>query len=102
NPDSIAAQMEGCIAFGLTAAFYGEIAFEDGRVKQRNFHDYPILRMNEMPAVEVHIVKTTDKMGGGGEPGVPPVAPAGADAIYAARGRRPRRLPIRPDDIKKA
>ncbi|HWE38179.1 MAG TPA: xanthine dehydrogenase family protein molybdopterin-binding subunit, partial [Isosphaeraceae bacterium] len=102
NPDSIAAQMESCVAFGLTAAFYGEITFEDGRVKQRNFHDYPILRMNEMPAVEVHIVKTTDKMGGVGEPGVPPVAPAVANAIFAATGRRPRRLPIRPDDLKNA
>jgi len=102
NPDSIAAQMEGCIAFGLTAAFYGEITFEGGRVKQRNFHDYPILRANEMPAVEVHIVKTTDKMGGVGEPGVPPVAPAVANAIFAATGRRLRRLPIRPDDVKKA
>ena len=102
NPDSIRAQMEGCIAFGLTAALYGEITFEDGRVKQRNFHDYPMLRMNEMPAVEVHIVETTDKMGGVGEPGVPPVAPAVANAIFAATGRRLRRLPIRPDDLKKA
>ena len=80
--------MEGCIAFGLTAALYGEITFENGRVKQRNFHDYPILRMNEMPAVEVHIVETTDKMGGVGEPGVPPVAPALANAIFAATGMR--------------
>ena len=94
--------MEGCIAFGLTAALYGEITFEDGRVKQRNFHDYPILRMNEMPAVEVHIVETTDKMGGVGEPGVPPVAPAVANAIFAATGKRLRRLPIRPEDLKKA
>jgi isoquinoline 1-oxidoreductase beta subunit len=101
NPDSIRAQMEGCIAFGLTAALYGEITFEDGRVKQRNFHDYPILRMNEMPAVEVHIVETTDKMGGVGEPGVPPVAPALANAIFAATGKRLRRLPIRPEALKK-
>ncbi len=100
NPDSIRAQMEGCIAFGLTAALYGEITFEDGRVRQRNFHDYPILRMNEMPAVDVHIVDTTDKMGGVGEPGVPPVAPAVANAIFSATGRRVRRLPIRPDDLK--
>jgi isoquinoline 1-oxidoreductase subunit beta len=102
NPDSIRAQMESCVAFGLTATFYGEITFKDGRVEQRNFHDYPILRMNEMPAVEVHIVETTDKMGGVGEPGVPPVAPAVANAIFAATGKRIRHLPIRPDDIKNA
>ncbi len=101
NPDSIRAQMEGCIAFGLTAALHGEITFEAGRVKQRNFHDYPILRMNEMPPVDVHIVETTDKMGGVGEPGVPPVAPALANAIFAATGTRLRRLPIRPDDLVK-
>jgi isoquinoline 1-oxidoreductase subunit beta len=102
NPDSIRAQMEGCIAFGLTKALYGEITFENGRVQQRNFHDYPILRMNEMPAVDVHIVDTTDKMGGVGEPGVPPVAPALANAIFAVTGKRLRRLPIRPDDLKQA
>ncbi len=102
NPDSIRAQMEGCIAFGLTKVFYSEITFENGRVQQRNFHDYPVLRMNEMPAVEVHIVDTADKMGGVGEPGVPPVAPAVANAIFAVTGQRLRRLPIRPDDLKKA
>ncbi|HEY2158915.1 MAG TPA: molybdopterin cofactor-binding domain-containing protein, partial [Isosphaeraceae bacterium] len=102
NPDQIRAQMESCVAFGLTATFYGEITFEGGRVKQRNFHDYPILRMNEMPSVEVHIVETTDKMGGVGEPGVPPVAPAVANAIFAATGKRLRKLPIRPDDLKDA
>ncbi len=101
NPDSIRAQMESCIAFGLTAALYGEITFEGGRVKQRNFHDYPVLRMNEMPAVEVHIVETTDKMGGVGEPGVPPVAPALTNAIFAATGKRLRRLPIRPEELRK-
>ena len=102
NPDSIRAQMEGCIAFGLTATLYGEITFAEGRVQQRNFHDYPIVRMNEMPAVEVHIVETADKMGGVGEPGVPPVAPAIANAVFAATGKRIRKLPIRPDDLKNA
>jgi isoquinoline 1-oxidoreductase subunit beta len=101
NPDTIQAQMEGGIAFGLTAALYGEINFENGRVKQRNFHDYQILRMNEMPVVEVHIVPSTEKMGGVGEPGVPPVAPAVANAVFAVTGKRLRRLPIRAEDLKR-
>jgi isoquinoline 1-oxidoreductase beta subunit len=92
--------MEGGIAFGLTAMLYGEITFEGGRVKQRNFHDYPILRMNEMPIVEVHIVPSTEKMGGVGEPGVPPVAPAVANAVFAVTGKRLRHLPIRAEDLK--
>ena len=102
NPDTVRAQMEGGTAFGLTAALYGEITFEKGRVKQRNFHDYPMLRMNEMPEVEVHIVPSTDRMGGVGEPGVPPVAPALANALFAVTGQRVRRLPIRAADLKKA
>ena len=87
NPDAIRAQMEGGIVFGLTALLNGEITFESGRVKQRNFHDYPMLRIQEMPEVEVHIVTSTDKMGGVGEPGVPPVAPAVANAVFAADGQ---------------
>jgi isoquinoline 1-oxidoreductase beta subunit len=102
NPDSVQAQMEGGIVFGLSAALYGEITFERGRVRQRNFHDYPVLRMNEMPVVETHIVPSTQAMGGVGETGVPPIAPAVANAIFSITGRRIRRLPIRPDDVKKA
>jgi len=94
NPDTIRAQMEGAVVFGLTAALYGQITFEKGRVQQRNFHDYPMLRMNEMPVVEAHIVPSKDKMGGVGEPGVPPVAPAVCNAIFAATGKRIRQLPI--------
>ena len=94
--------MEGGIVFGLTAALYGEITFENGRVKQRNFHDYPMLRMNEMPVVEAHIVPSTDKMGGVGETAVPPIAPAVANAIFALTGKRVRRLPIRAEDLRKA
>ena len=101
NPDGVRAQMEGGVAFGLTAALYGAITFEKGRVKQRNFHDYPILRMNEMPEVETHIVPSTDKMGGVGETGVPPIAPAVANALFALTGKRVRRLPIRAEDLKK-
>jgi isoquinoline 1-oxidoreductase beta subunit len=101
NPDTIHAQMEGGIVFGLTAALYGEITFEKGRVKQRNFHDYPMLRMNEMPVVETHIVPSADKMGGVGETGVPPIAPAVANAVFAVTGKRVRRLPIRAEDLKK-
>jgi isoquinoline 1-oxidoreductase beta subunit len=102
NPDTIRAQMEGGIVFGLTAALYGEITFENGRVKQRNFHDYPMLRMNEMPVVETHIVASTEKMGGVGETGVPPIAPAVGNAIFAATGKRIRRLPIRAEDLRTA
>jgi isoquinoline 1-oxidoreductase beta subunit len=98
NPDLVRAQMEGGIVFGLSAALYGEITFENGRVKQRNFHDYPVLRMNEMPIVEAHIVPSTQPMGGVGEVGVPPIAPAVANAIFAVTGRRIRRLPIRTED----
>jgi isoquinoline 1-oxidoreductase beta subunit len=102
NPDTIRAQMEGGAVFGLTAALYGEITFEKGRVRQRNFHDYPLVRMNEAPEVEAHIVPSTEKMGGVGEPGVPPVAPAVANAIFTLTGNRIHRLPIRSEDLKRA
>ena len=94
NPDVIRAQMEGGIGFGLSAALYGAITLKDGMVEQSNFHDYPVLRINEMPAVEVHIVASTDKPTGVGEPGVPPIAPAVANAIAAATGKRLRKLPL--------
>ena len=98
NPNIVRAQMEGGIVFGLTAALYGEITFEKGRVRQGNFHDYPMLRMHEMPQIEVHIVPSEDKMGGAGEVGVPPVAPAVANAVFALTSKRIRRLPIRMTD----
>jgi len=101
NPDTIKAQMEGCVVFGLTAALYGEISFEKGRVKQRNFHDYKMVRMNEMPVVDVHIMDSKEKMGGVGEPGVPPVAPAVMNALFTLTGKRVRTLPLQPDDLKK-
>jgi isoquinoline 1-oxidoreductase beta subunit len=79
----------------LTAALHGEITIEKGRVKQGNFHDYPLLRIGEMPDVDVHIVKNTEEPGGVGEPGVPPIAPAVANALFVLTGKRIRRLPIR-------
>jgi isoquinoline 1-oxidoreductase beta subunit len=95
NPDTVRAQIEGSIVYGLTAALYGEITHKDGRVVQRNFDDYPLLRMPEMPRVEVYIVAGGAAPGGVGEPGTPPIAPAVANAVFAATGQRIRRLPIR-------
>lgn len=97
NPDTVIAQMEGGIVYGLTAALYGEITLSGGRVQQRNFYDYKMLRMNEMPKVEVYIVPSTEKHGGVGEPGTPPIAPAVVNAIFAATGKRIRSLPIKPE-----
>ncbi|MFZ0908471.1 MAG: xanthine dehydrogenase family protein molybdopterin-binding subunit, partial [Candidatus Acidiferrales bacterium] len=95
NPDTVKAQMEGGIVFGLTAALKTEITLKDGRVEQGNFNDYPMLRMHESPEIEVYIVPSTEHPTGVGEPGVPPAAPALANAIFAATGKRIRRLPIR-------
>jgi isoquinoline 1-oxidoreductase beta subunit len=99
NPDTVAAQMEGGIVFGLTAALKADITVEDGRVQQSNFHDYPLLRIDEMPVVEVHIAPSDAQPSGIGEMGVPPIAPAIANAIFAATGRRVRHLPIRAEDL---
>jgi isoquinoline 1-oxidoreductase beta subunit len=101
NPDSVAAQMESGAVFGLSAALYGEITLKNGKVEQSNFDSYPILRIGEMPRVETVIVDSKDKSGGTGEPGVPPVAPALANAIFAATGIRVRSLPLRAEALKK-
>ena len=102
NPNTIAAQMEGGIVFGLTAVFYGAITLKDGRVQQSNFNNYQMLSMNETPEVEVHIVSSQEPPTGVGEPGVPPIAPAVGNAIFALTGKRIRRLPIRAKELKKA
>ena len=94
NPAGVTAQIESAVAFGLTAALHGELTWKDGRVQQSNFNDYPVLRMREMPRVEVHIVQSNEKSGGVGEPGTPPIAPAVANALFAATGKRLRRLPF--------
>lgn len=95
NPDTVVAQMESGIVYGLTAALKGEITIKGGRVEQNNFRDYPLLRIDEMPDIEVHIVKSSEHPGGVGEPGTPPIAPAVANAVFAATGKPVRKLPIR-------
>jgi isoquinoline 1-oxidoreductase beta subunit len=94
NPMTVEAQLQSAIAFGLGAALYSQITFKDGQVEQSNFHDYRVLRMNEMPQVQVHLVSGGDKPTGVGEPGVPPIAPAVANALFALTGKRARRLPL--------
>jgi CO/xanthine dehydrogenase Mo-binding subunit len=95
NPDIVRQQLEGGILFGLSAALYGEISIEDGAVQQGNFHDYRVLRLADAPAIDVHIVPGGTEPSGVGEPGVPPIAPAVANAVYAATGQRLRTLPLR-------
>ena len=96
NPQIIRRQIESAIVYGLSAAFHGRIDLKDGEVVQGNFDDYPVMRMRDMPKVEVHIVPSTEKPSGIGEPGLPPAAPAVCNAIFAATGERIRKLPIEP------
>jgi isoquinoline 1-oxidoreductase beta subunit len=100
NPEIVKRQVESAIAYGLTAALYGKITFKDGRVEQGNFDTYPMLRMSEMPKVEVHILKSSSHATGMGEPGLPPLAPAITAAIFKATGKRIRKLPIDPAELK--
>ncbi len=95
NPATIAAQMESGIAFGLSAALHSALHFKDGRVQESNYHDYRVLRLNEMPVVEVHIVPSTERPGGVGEVAVPHIAPAVANAVASLTGQRLRELPLR-------
>ena len=102
NPEIIRRQIEGSIAFGLSAALHEQVTFRDGRPEQANFNTYPLLRMGEMPTVEVHILPSTEAPGGIGEPATPPLAPAVVNAIFAATGKRLRSLPIRAETLKRA
>jgi isoquinoline 1-oxidoreductase beta subunit len=95
NPLGVRAQMESGIAYGLGAALHGAVNIKDGRVVESNFHDYRILRLHEMPQIDVHIVESREKSGGAGEPGTPPIAPAVANAVFALTGKRLRDLPFR-------
>ena len=101
HPGIVEAQLTGSVIAGLTAALYGEITIERGRAKQGNFNDYRMLRLGESPKIDVHIVKNHEEPGGVGEPAVPPIAPAVANAIFALTGKRTRRLPIRLDGVAK-
>jgi isoquinoline 1-oxidoreductase beta subunit len=94
NPDTVQAQLQSGIIFGATAALYGEITLKNGRVEQTNFDTYQILRMNEAPAIEVHIVKSAEPPGGMGETGTSAIVPAIANAIFAATGKRLRKMPV--------
>jgi isoquinoline 1-oxidoreductase beta subunit len=102
NPDAIQAQVQSAVMFGVTAALYGAVTLKDGRVEQSNFHDYKILRMNEAPAVEVHIVRSTEPPGGMGEAGTSCVVPAVVNAVFAATGKRLRKLPIDSSALKQS
>jgi isoquinoline 1-oxidoreductase beta subunit len=102
NPQIIAMQMESGIGYGLAAALSGAITLKDGAVEQSNFHDYPVLRLNQMPKVDVHIVPSAEKPTGVGEPATPVMAPALANAIYALTGQPIRSLPLAAQGIRMA
>src|SRR5207248_1196156 len=100
NPDTVQAQIQSAIIFGATAALYGEITIKNGRVEQTNFDTYQMLRMDEAPVIEVHIIKSPEPPGGMGEAGTSAIVPAIANAIYAATGKRLRKLPVDPSALK--
>jgi isoquinoline 1-oxidoreductase subunit beta len=102
NPEQVKAQMESSIVFALTAALYSRITFKDGKVEQGNFDDYPVLRMSEAPRIDVHLVASQEDPGGVGEPGTPPTAPALANALFQATGKRIHSLPLALHDLKSA
>jgi len=100
NPDTVEAQIQSAAIFGITAALHGQITLKDGRVEQSNFHDYEMLRIDAAPAIEVHIVQSSEPPGGMGECGTSAIVPAVANAIFAATGKRLRKMPIDPTALK--
>jgi isoquinoline 1-oxidoreductase beta subunit len=100
NPDTVQAQIQSGVIFGVTAALYGEITLKNGRVEQTNFDTYQILRINEAPEIEVHVIKSAEPPGGMGEAGTSGVVPAIANAVFAATGKRLRKMPIDTDALK--
>ena len=102
NPDTVKAQIEGGIVYGISGALWGEITLKNGRVEQSNFNNYRLLRINETPAIEVLLVRNGEKPGGIGEPGTAVTAPALANAVFAATGKRIRKLPLKPDKLRTA
>jgi isoquinoline 1-oxidoreductase beta subunit len=100
NPNIVAMQMESGIGYGLSAALAGAITLKNGVVEQSNFHDYPVLRIDQMPRIEVHVVPSREKPTGVGEPATPVIAPALANALYAATGKALRSLPLEAAGIK--
>jgi isoquinoline 1-oxidoreductase beta subunit len=94
NPDTVQAQIQSAVIFGITAALHGQITLKGGRVEQSNFHDYEMLRINEAPAIEIYIVPSSEPPGGMGEAGTSAIVPAVANAIFAATGKRLRKMPI--------
>jgi len=102
NPDIVKAQVEGGVVFGISGALWGEITLKNGRVEQSNFNNYRVLRMSEAPPIEVHLVRNGEAPGGMGEPGTAVTAPALANAVFAATGKRIRKLPLKPDQLRSA
>jgi isoquinoline 1-oxidoreductase beta subunit len=100
NPDTVRAQVQGALIFGISAVLYGEITLKDGRVEQTNFNTYQVLRMSEAPAIEVYLIQNNEPPGGMGEPGTSAIVPAVTNAIFAATGKRLRKLPVDPAELK--